>query len=154
VEDHGRQQEADALCASIDGPCQASRLARQVEAEVKFQQMLVHAAGNFADSLLGDTGKDGVAQFLEKGGADAGQAVYMVQSRARRGPGQLTGDNHRPGHCPGGAAHGHKVDVHGIDNVLEIEGHLDVEHLCANEQPDRQADTSARSQIVLWPQIL
>jgi hypothetical protein len=140
MEDHGGQQEADTLSASIDGSCQASSLTRQMEAEVKLQQMLVYATCDFSDGFLSDTGKDGIAQLLKEGGTDTGQAVYVLQSRSNEGPGQLTGDNHGPGHCPRGAAHGHEVDIHRIDNVLEVKGNLHIEHLCANEQPDRQAD--------------
>lgn len=61
---HGRQQEADTLCSTVDGSGQATRLARQMEALVKSQQMLVDLACYFADGLLSYTGKDGVAQFL------------------------------------------------------------------------------------------
>ena len=154
MEDHRCQQEADTLGTPIDGSCQASSLARQMEAEVELQEVLVDAACHFANGFLSDTGKDGIAQLLEEGGTDAGQAVYVLQSGPDEGPGQLTGDNHGPGHCPRGAAHGHEVDIHRIDNVLEVEGNLHVENLRANEQPDRQAHTRPCPQIVLWPQIL
>ena len=70
VEQHAGEQEADALGAAIDRPRQAARLARQVEAEVEAEQVVKDVAGHLADGLLGDRGKDGIAQFLEGGGAD------------------------------------------------------------------------------------
>ena len=51
-----------------------------MEAEVELQQMLVDAASDSPDGLLGDAGKDGVAQFLEKGSADTSCAIYTLQS--------------------------------------------------------------------------
>lgn len=51
-----------------------------MEAEVELQQMLVDATSDSPDGLLGDTGKDGVAQFLEKGSTDTGCAIYAFQS--------------------------------------------------------------------------
>ena len=70
VEQHAGQQEADALGAAIDGPRQAAGLARQVKVEVKAEQVVEDVAGHLADSRLGNRGKDGIAQFLEGGGAD------------------------------------------------------------------------------------
>jgi len=64
VEDHGRQQEADTLGSTVNGSSQTTRLARQMEALVQSQQMLVDLACYFSNGLLGYTGKDGVAQFL------------------------------------------------------------------------------------------
>ena len=125
-----------------------------MEAEVELQQVFVYATCDFANGFLSDTSKYGIAQLLEEGGTDAGQAVYVLQSRPYEGPGQLTGDNHGPGHCPRGAAHGHEIDIHRVDNVLEVERNLHIEHLRANEQPNRQAYTRPCPQIVLRPQIL
>jgi len=83
MEDHGREQEADALGTAVNSTRQTSRLARQMEAQAELQQMLVHAAGNLANGFLGHTGEDGITKFLEEGRADAGYAVYSG-SHSRR----------------------------------------------------------------------
>ena len=82
MEDHGRQQEADALGAAVHCSGQAARLTGQMEAQVELQQVLIDAAGDFADRLLGDARKDGVAQLLEEGRADAGHTVYALWSHS------------------------------------------------------------------------
>jgi hypothetical protein len=78
VEDHGRQQEADTFGSTVNGSRQAASLARQVEALVEPQQMLIDLAGNGSDGFLGDTGEDCVAHFLEHSRADTGRTVYTT----------------------------------------------------------------------------
>jgi hypothetical protein len=78
VKDHGRQQEADTFCTAVNGPCQATSLSRQMEVQVKFQQVLVHTAGDLANSLLCDTCKNGIAKLLGHGCANSSEAVCLV----------------------------------------------------------------------------
>lgn len=41
----------------------------------------------------------------------------------------LTSNNHRSSHSVGGATEGSKVYIHGVDNVLKVEGDLHIEDL-------------------------
>ena len=43
--------------------------------------------------------------------------------------GSLTGNNHRACNCVSGSAKGREVHVHGINDVLEIEGYFDIQYL-------------------------
>lgn len=61
---HGRQQEADALSSTVNSPCQASGLSRQVEAQIQPEQMLVDTTCHFSNSFLCDASEDGIAEFL------------------------------------------------------------------------------------------
>jgi hypothetical protein len=61
---HGRQQEADALCSTINGPCQASGLSRQVEAQIQPEQMLVDTTCHFSNGFLCNASKDGIPELL------------------------------------------------------------------------------------------
>ena len=80
MEDHGGQQETYSLGATVNGTSQTTRLARQMEALIQPQKVLVHSAGDGANGLLGDTGKHGIAQLLEHGRADTGSTICMIQS--------------------------------------------------------------------------
>ena len=64
MEDHGRQQKTDTFGSAVDCPRQASGLAGEVEAQVQPEQMLIHTAGHLSYGFLGNTGEDGIAQFL------------------------------------------------------------------------------------------
>ena len=78
VKDHGRQQEADTLCSSIDSSCQTTGLPRQVEVQVQLEQMVEDGGGNTTDGFLSHTCKDGIAKFLEDGGAYPSGTIWMV----------------------------------------------------------------------------
>lgn len=75
MEDHACQEEGDALCAAVDGTCQAAGLAGEVEVQVEVEEVVEDVAGDAANGLLGDGGEDGVAEFLEDCRAYAGCAV-------------------------------------------------------------------------------
>lgn len=77
MEDHRREQEADALRPAVDGPTQTSGLAGEVEVEVETQEVVKHIAGHPADRLLRDVRKDGIADLLEYRGSYASDAVYL-----------------------------------------------------------------------------
>lgn len=66
---------------------------------------------------------------------------------------RLTCDNHGACHGARGASDGGKVDVHCVDDALEVEGHLDIEQLSGDEQPHAQADPEAGAHVVLGPQV-
>lgn len=81
VEDHRSQQKTDALGPAINCSRQPSGLSCEVEAQVKSEQVLVHAACDLSDSLLCDAGEDGVAKFLGNGCAHARDAVWFTLSQ-------------------------------------------------------------------------
>ncbi|KAF1730746.1 hypothetical protein CRV24_008816 [Beauveria bassiana] len=138
VKDHAREQEADALGAAVNGARQAARLLGQVKGEVEAQQVAKDVARDGANGLLRDRREDGVAQLLKDGRADA------------RGP---VAENHGAGDRRGGAADGRHVNVHRVDDALEVKRHLHVEHLGANEQRHGQAHAQLGAQVVLGPQV-
>lgn len=78
MEDHGRQEEADAFGSAVDGSGQAASLPGQMEALVQSEQVFIDLAGHGPDGFLGDTGEDGIAGFLEYSGTDAGCTVYSL----------------------------------------------------------------------------
>ena len=65
MKDHGCEQKAYALCASIHGPRETTGLAREVEVEIKPKEMFEHTRCNTADSFLGYTSKYSIPQFLK-----------------------------------------------------------------------------------------
>lgn len=77
MEDHRREQEADALRPAVDGPTQTAGLAGEVEVEVEAQEVVKHIAGHPTDRLLRDVREDGIADLLEHRGSYPGDAVYL-----------------------------------------------------------------------------
>lgn len=75
VEDHRGKKEADALGTAVNGSGQTSSLARKVKVQVKLQKVLIDTASDSADGFLGNTGEDGVTEFLENSGTHTGHAV-------------------------------------------------------------------------------
>lgn len=67
---------------------------------------------------------------------------------------QLTSDYHGACDRPCCASDGNKINVHRVDDVLEVEGHLHVEQLCAYEEAYAQSDPEPGAQVVLGPQVL
>lgn len=77
MEDHRREQEADPLRPAVDRATQPACLPREVEVEIKPQQVVEHIAGHPADRLLRDVCEDGVPDLLEEGGSYASDAVFL-----------------------------------------------------------------------------
>lgn len=75
MEDHGGQQEADSLGSAINRPSQTSCLSREMEVEVKSQEMFKDIACHFPNGFLRNTGKHCVAKFLEQRRSYSGCAV-------------------------------------------------------------------------------
>jgi hypothetical protein len=151
VEDHRCKQKADTLCTSIDCSRQASCLTRQVEVEIQLEKMVVNTARHPSDSLLSDTGKDRIANFLEKGRAYSCCAVCLIvrEGIGNRVSRQHTSNDHCTSHSPSSASHGKKVYVHRVNDALEVERHLDIKQFCANEQTDGEANAHSGSETVL-----
>src|SRR5689334_18357545 len=128
MEDHGRQQEANALGTSINCSGQPTSLAGQMEAQVELQQVVIDVAGHFTNGLLGDAGEDGVSHLLEDGGTNASCTIRY---------------DHGACHSPGSPASCSEINVHGVDNALEVEGDLHIEQLGTNEQRNSCANTQS-----------
>lgn len=89
-----------------------------MEVEVQFEQVLENVSCNPADGLLRNTRKDSIAKFLEHSRADPRQTVGENGRRSYR---------HR---CTAGGRG--SINVHGIDDGLEVEWNLDIEDLQTN----------------------
>lgn len=76
VENHGGKKEANSLSTTVNCSGQASGLTRKVKVQVKLQKVLIDTASDSADGFLGNTGEDGVTEFLEKSGTHTGDAVW------------------------------------------------------------------------------
>jgi hypothetical protein len=118
VKHHAREQEVDALGTSVDSPRQPSRLARKVKVEIQLEQVLKNIGRNPANSLLRHTSKDSIAKFLEHSRANPRQTISENRRRSDR--------HGRTANSSG------SINVHGIDNRLEIERDLDIEDLQTN----------------------
>lgn len=51
-----------------------------MEVEVQAKKVTEYVSSDFANRLLGDTGKDCIPQFLEDSGSNAGCAIYRALS--------------------------------------------------------------------------
>lgn len=51
-----------------------------MEVEVQAKKVIEHVSSDFANCLLGDTGKDCIPQFLEDSCSNAGCAIYRALS--------------------------------------------------------------------------
>lgn len=134
MKDHARQQKADALGTAVDRARQPARLAGEVKVQVETQQVVKDVTRNASNRRLGNFGKDGIAHLLEDGRADAGEPIAHDGSTSRG---------------PDGAADGQEVNVHAVDNGLEEEGHLHVEHLGSHQQAQSQRHAHLGPDVVL-----
>jgi hypothetical protein len=135
MEHHGCQQEADTFRSTINGACETTCLAREMEVEIQSEKVVKDIPGNSANSLLGDTGKDCITQFLEDSGSNAGRAIYRILLEAFISAGSrvvLTSYDH--GACYGvcRSTEGGEINVHGVDNVLKVERNLHIKNLESN----------------------
>ena len=89
-----------------------------MEVEVQFEQVLENVSCNPADGLLRNTRKDSIAKFLEHSRANPRQTISENGRRS---------DRHR---CTADSSGG--INIHGIDDSLEIERDLDIEDLQTN----------------------
>jgi hypothetical protein len=91
-----------------------------MEVEIQLQQVFEDVSRDPPDSLLRNTRKDSIAQLLKHRRANPRQTV--------RENGRCS-DRHRSATNSSSS-----VNVHGIDDSLEIERNLDIEDLHANYQ--------------------
>jgi len=75
MEDHGCEQKAYTLCASIHGPRETTSLAREVKVEIKPEEMFKYTRCNTADSFLGHTSKYSITQFLKDSSTNTGSTI-------------------------------------------------------------------------------
>jgi hypothetical protein len=75
---HACEQETYTLGSSIYRSREPASLSGQMEIEIKAKQMCVNASGNFSNSLLGNRGKNCIAQFLENCRSYSCQAIYVT----------------------------------------------------------------------------
>lgn len=75
VEDHGGEQEADPLGATINGPSESAGLALQVEIQIQTQQVLEDVAGDSSNRFLRNAGKDCVTKLLQDGSTNSGSTI-------------------------------------------------------------------------------
>lgn len=89
-----------------------------MEVEVQPEQVLKDVSRNPANSLLRNTRKDSIAKLLEHSRANPRQTVSEDGRRSNR--------HSRTADSSGG------INIHGIDDSLEIEWDLDIEDLQTN----------------------
>ena len=138
VEHHAGQEEADALGTTVDGPSQPTRLFRQMEAQIQIQQMAKSVLGHLANRLLRNRREHRIPQFLRN---------------HRAYPRRTVSQNHGARHGRDRSAGCRKVDVERVDNLAEVKGYLDVEHLAANKQADGQHHARLVAPAALGPQV-
>lgn len=131
MKDHGRQQETDSLGSSVNCSCKTTGLPTQVKVQIQTQKMIKNIACNFSNRFLRNTCKHGVSQFLEHRSANSRGSVciYELDFGCLLMSSELTSYNHRPCHSVCGATHGCEIDVHRVDDILEVEGNFDIEDL-------------------------
>lgn len=76
VEDHGRQQETDALGSTVNRSRQTTGLPREVEVKIELEQVLEYISRDLADRLLRNTSEYSIAQFLEQCSPDPSNTVW------------------------------------------------------------------------------
>lgn len=81
VEDHGGEQEADALGTTVNRPGQATGLPRKMEVKVELEEMVENAASNPTNGLLCYAGEDGIPELLKKSGADPRGAIWSASAQ-------------------------------------------------------------------------
>lgn len=134
VEDHRGEEEANSFGSPINGAGETSSLAREVEGQVQAEEMIKDIARDAANGFLGDGRKYGIAELLGERGADAGRAVCGVlssgiKSREEDGRMRHTREDCSAGHRHRSASHSGKVNIHRVDNILEIKGDLHIQDL-------------------------
>lgn len=75
MENHGGQQKANAFSTAINRASQSTCLAREMKIEVESQEMIEDVPRNLSNSLLRDTCKHCIAEFLEEGCPNSGCAI-------------------------------------------------------------------------------
>lgn len=63
---HGRQQEADTLCTTINRPCETTRLSSKVEVQIQSKQVLEYISSDTSNGLLCHASKNGISCFCKE----------------------------------------------------------------------------------------
>lgn len=106
-----------------------------MEIQVQAQQVVKDVAGHLPDRLLRDIGKHGISELLEHRRSYPREAILRLKNHYFKLCGTRGEIEARTCYYDGasggphGAAEGEEVDVHGVYDGLEEEGHLDVEDL-------------------------
>ena len=108
----------------------------KVEVKVKAQEMVEDVTSDSPYGFLGDRGEDGIAKLLEDGGADAGCAI---------------GHNYAATYDDGSSTGCANVDIHSINDALEVERHLNIQDLSADKEGDGDGHADLRIEAMLGP---
>lgn len=127
-----RRRRIHSLGTAIDSPRESTRLSRQVEPNVKIEQVRKDVPCDASNRVLGDTGKNGVAKLGEESCSYSGESIYTLNE-------SLSSWEEKEGHTSynDGSCHGEYSlrsrridnDVQGIDDALEEERHLHIQDL-------------------------
>ena len=134
VEQHEGEQELDSLDAALDGAAQAPGAPLDVEAERELVEMVEDLQCYGSDRALPDLGEDRIPELAE-GDREHPERAVSEQDRHRHH------DDRR---------HLARED---IDRILVKDRHIDVRHLGADEEQDRQQHAAPHLQRAAWPEI-
>ena len=152
MEDHGGQDKTDAFRASVQSPGQAPRLPREVKVQIQAEQMVEDVTRHSTNGLLRDIDEDSIAQFLKSRSPYPCDTIYLYGYSSAPYldlEAQLTGYDHGSGNGPRSPTDSREINVHGIDDALEVERNLDIEYL---SRFSCWTYGASGDEIPLWPQ--